>query len=78
MSLPVVAPQPQHAGGAWQWEDPSVQHPKGLDCTVGLDGQQFVEPQLGGYATGIEGLFPSFGTVDSHGVPIMGFECNQY
>lgn len=82
MSLPVVAPQPQHAGSPWQWQDASTQQhnisSKDLNCVLGLDGQQIVEPQLGGYPTGIEGLFPSFGAVDTHGVPIMGFEYNPY
>jgi hypothetical protein len=80
MSLPMAAPQPQHAGSPWQWQDSSSQlhdvSSKDVDSVLGFDGQQMAEPQLGGYAAGIEGLFPPFGTVDTHGAPIMGFEYN--
>ncbi|OAX38659.1 hypothetical protein K503DRAFT_849908 [Rhizopogon vinicolor AM-OR11-026] len=77
MSLPVVAPQPQHAGVPWQWED-APSHSKELDCVLGLNGQQMAEPHLGNYSTGIEGFFPPYGSVDTHGAPIMGFEYHAY
>lgn len=83
MSLPVVAPQPQHAPAVFdQWQDMSKQYnvpAKGLDCLQGLGGQQTIEPQFSGYSTGIEGLFPPFGVIDdTHGPSIMGFDYNTY
>ncbi|KAG1738311.1 hypothetical protein EDD22DRAFT_923022 [Suillus occidentalis] len=83
MSLPVVAPQPQHAPAVFdQWQDMSQQYSvpaKGLDCLQALGEQQIIEPQFSGYATGIEGLFPPFGVLDdTHGPSIMGFDYNTY
>lgn len=81
VSLPVVAPQPQLVGGPWQWPDMSSQQhnipSKDLDCVLGLDGHQMAEPQLGGYPTGIEGLFPHYGAADTP-IMSMGFEYNPY
>lgn len=78
MSLPVAAPQPQHAGAAFEhWPDFSQQYnvpAKGLNCLQGPGEQQIAEPQLSGYSTGIDGLFPSFGALDTHGASIIGFD----
>lgn len=81
-SLPVVAPQPQHATASFDnWQDMSQQYnvaAKGLDFLQGSGEQQIIEPQFAGYSTGIEGLFPQFGVVDTHGPSIMGFDFNSY
>ncbi|KAG1725062.1 uncharacterized protein EDB91DRAFT_1169374 [Suillus paluster] len=81
MSLPLVAPQPQYVGSQFeQWQDISSQQynvpAKGLDCLLGPGEQQIAEPQLSCYSTGIEGLFPPFGVMDTPS--IMGFEYNSY
>ncbi|KAG2339477.1 hypothetical protein BDR05DRAFT_951114 [Suillus weaverae] len=82
MSLPVVAPQPQHATAPFDhWQDMSQQFnvpPKGLECLQGSGGEQIAEPQFTGYSTGIEGLFPPFGVIDTHGPSIMGFDYHSY
>lgn len=82
MSLPVVAPQPQHAGAPFNhWQDMSQQYnisAKGLDCLQGSGEQQIVEPQFSGYSPGIEGLFPPFGVIDTQAASIMGFDYNSY
>ncbi|KAG1903020.1 uncharacterized protein F5891DRAFT_112246 [Suillus fuscotomentosus] len=82
MSLPVAAPQPQHAVAQFDhWPDMSQQYTipvKGLDCLQGSGEQQIMEPQFSGYSTGIEGLFPPLGVVDTHGPHMMGFDYNSY
>jgi len=81
MSLPVAAPQPQHAAAPFdEWQGMSQQYnvpAKGLDYLQGSNEQQIVESQFSGYSTSIEGLFPQFGVIDTHG-PIMGLDYISY